>query len=177
MVENLGIGQPFRKDRTSSFMKCNQRELRGRSKRSYPAGSKDGFCSGAREATPLLYGCRGYQRLPDAFTAEGGFELTLGDLVSEEERVLVFALEVLPIPSLPEGCPATSLEGEALLWSSDSAAAFLGGAVGDALGRCVEGRPPPGEKWIEESDGTAGRPGRRAPSRTTRSSRCGSRSL
>jgi ADP-ribosylglycohydrolase/uncharacterized protein YegL len=46
---------------------------------------------------------------------EGGLELTLGDLVSEEERVLVFALEILPIPSLPDGSPAASLEGEALL--------------------------------------------------------------
>jgi hypothetical protein len=39
----------------------------------------------------------------------------LGDLVSEEERAIVFALEALPIPSLPDGSPTASLEGEALL--------------------------------------------------------------
>jgi Ca-activated chloride channel homolog len=65
-----------------------------------------------------LHYCTGVAVISDYPTLslpEGGIELTLGDLVSEEERVLVFALEVLPIPSLPEGCPAASLEGEALL--------------------------------------------------------------
>lgn len=45
---------------------------------------------------------------------EGGVEIAIGDLVSEEQRVLVLALEVLPIP-LAGGAPAASLEGEALL--------------------------------------------------------------
>jgi ADP-ribosylglycohydrolase/uncharacterized protein YegL len=52
---------------------------------------------------------------PSVALPEGGVELTLGDLVSEEERVLVLALEVLPIPPLPDGGTVTSLEGEALL--------------------------------------------------------------
>lgn len=46
---------------------------------------------------------------------EGGSEVTVGDLVSEEQRTLVLALEVLPIPPLPDGSPAASLEGEELL--------------------------------------------------------------
>src|SRR6516165_2184407 len=34
---------------------------------------------------------------------------------SARSRMLVFALEILPIPSLPDGSPAASLKGEALL--------------------------------------------------------------
>ncbi len=45
----------------------------------------------------------------------GGIEIAVGDLVSEEERVLVLALEVLPLPRLADNQPAASLEGEALL--------------------------------------------------------------
>ena len=52
---------------------------------------------------------------PSVTLPEGGLEITLGDLVSEEQRPLVLALEVLPIPTLPDGAPAASLEGEALL--------------------------------------------------------------
>ena len=52
---------------------------------------------------------------PSVTLPEGGLEITLGDLVSEEERALVLALEVLPIPNLRDGAPAASLEGEALL--------------------------------------------------------------
>ena len=46
---------------------------------------------------------------------EGGIEIMVGDLVSEEQRVLVLALEVLPIPPLADGQPVASIEGEALL--------------------------------------------------------------
>ena len=46
---------------------------------------------------------------------EGVFEITIGDLVSEEERVLVLVLEVLPLPLMGDGLPVASLEGEALL--------------------------------------------------------------
>lgn len=45
---------------------------------------------------------------------DSGSEITVGDLVSEEQRTLVLLLEVLAIP-LIEGVPAASLEGEALL--------------------------------------------------------------
>jgi Ca-activated chloride channel homolog len=45
---------------------------------------------------------------------DGRTELTLGDLISEEERILVLLAEVLPIP-LVENVPAVSLEGEKLL--------------------------------------------------------------
>jgi len=48
-------------------------------------------------------------KLPDGRT-----EVAIGDLVSEEERVAVFALEVLPLPLL-NGQPVASLAGETLL--------------------------------------------------------------
>ena len=48
---------------------------------------------------------------PSVTLPEGGLEITLGDLVSEEERALVLALEVLPIPNLPDGAPAASSAG------------------------------------------------------------------
>jgi NAD-dependent SIR2 family protein deacetylase len=48
-------------------------------------------------------------RLPD-----GRDELAIGDLVSDEERVVCFALEVLPLPCI-EGAPVASLAGEKLL--------------------------------------------------------------
>lgn len=47
--------------------------------------------------------------LPDARA-----EVAVGDLVSEEDRVLVLLMEVLPLPLL-NGKPVASLEGEALL--------------------------------------------------------------
>jgi Ca-activated chloride channel family protein len=65
-----------------------------------------------------LHYCTGVSVISDyplVTLPEGGLEITLGDLVSEEERALVLALEVLPIPNLPDGAPAASLEGEALL--------------------------------------------------------------
>jgi Ca-activated chloride channel family protein len=65
-----------------------------------------------------LHYCTGVSVISDYLSVtlpEGGLEITLGDLVSEEERALVLALEVLPIPNLPDGAPAASLEGEALL--------------------------------------------------------------
>jgi Ca-activated chloride channel family protein len=65
-----------------------------------------------------LHYCTGVSVISDyplVSLAEGGLEMMLGDLVSEEERVLVLALEVLPIPSLPDDTPAASLKGEALL--------------------------------------------------------------
>jgi hypothetical protein len=46
---------------------------------------------------------------------EGGIEIMVGDLVSKEQRILVLALEVLPIPPLADGRSAASIEGEALL--------------------------------------------------------------
>ncbi len=48
-------------------------------------------------------------RLPD-----GRSELSVGDLISDEERVICFALEVLPLPCI-EGQPVASLAGEKLL--------------------------------------------------------------
>jgi Ca-activated chloride channel family protein len=65
-----------------------------------------------------LHYCSGIGLLSDypAVTLpEGGIEIMVGDLVSEEQRVLVVALEVLPIPPLADGSPAVSIEGEALL--------------------------------------------------------------
>jgi NAD-dependent SIR2 family protein deacetylase len=48
-------------------------------------------------------------RLPD-----GRYELAIGDLISDEERIVCFALEVLPLPCI-DGQPVTSLAGEKLL--------------------------------------------------------------
>lgn len=65
-----------------------------------------------------LHYCSGVGLLSDYSVValpEGGIEIMVGDLVSEEQRVLVLALEVLPIPVLADGTPAASLEGEALL--------------------------------------------------------------
>ena len=64
-----------------------------------------------------LHYCSGLALLSDYPTValpEGGVEIMVGDLVSEEQRVLVLALEVLPIP-LADGTPVASIEGEALL--------------------------------------------------------------
>jgi hypothetical protein len=49
-------------------------------------------------------------KLPD-----GRIEITVGDLVSEEDRYLVLLTEVLPLPLLPDGTLPASLEGEELL--------------------------------------------------------------
>jgi Ca-activated chloride channel homolog len=65
-----------------------------------------------------LHYCSGLGLLSDypvVALPEGGIEIMVGDLVSEEQRVLVLALEVLPIPPLADGQPAASIEGEALL--------------------------------------------------------------
>jgi Ca-activated chloride channel family protein len=48
--------------------------------------------------------------LPDNRT-----EISVGDLVSGEERSLVLALEVLPLPLQADGTPLTTLDGELLL--------------------------------------------------------------
>ena len=58
-----------------------------------------------------IFGLNDYPwvKLPDGRT-----EVAIGDLVSEEERVAVFALEVLPLPLL-NGQPVASLAGETLL--------------------------------------------------------------
>jgi Ca-activated chloride channel homolog len=59
-----------------------------------------------------LAGLGGYPvtKLPD-----GRVEVHVGDLVSEEQRIAVFLMEVMPIPLLAPGKPAASLEGEALV--------------------------------------------------------------
>ncbi|MEO6752368.1 MAG: VWA domain-containing protein, partial [Chthoniobacteraceae bacterium] len=65
-----------------------------------------------------LHYCSGVAILSDypiVALPEGGIEIMIGDLVSDEQRVLVLALEVLPIPPLADGTPAASIEGEALL--------------------------------------------------------------
>ena len=65
-----------------------------------------------------LHYCSGIALLSDypvVALPEGGVEITVGDLVSEEQRVLVLAMEVLPIPPLADGTPAASIDGEALL--------------------------------------------------------------
>ena len=46
---------------------------------------------------------------------DGRVEINIGDLVSEEERTLVLALEVLPIPLMADGTPAADLKGEELV--------------------------------------------------------------
>lgn len=58
-----------------------------------------------------IFGLNDY---PFVFLPDGRTEIAVGDLVSEEERVAVFALEVLPLPLL-NGQPVASLAGECLL--------------------------------------------------------------
>ncbi|MHA3774860.1 ADP-ribosylglycohydrolase family protein [Verrucomicrobiota bacterium sgz303538] len=65
-----------------------------------------------------LHYCSGFGLLSDYPTValpEGGVEIAMGDMVSEEERVVVLALEVLPLPGVSSGPVPVSLEGEALL--------------------------------------------------------------
>lgn len=65
-----------------------------------------------------LHYCSGVSLLsayPTVTLPDGELEIAVGDLVSEEQRVVVLALEVLPLPALPDGEPPASLEGEALL--------------------------------------------------------------
>jgi hypothetical protein len=45
---------------------------------------------------------------------DGRHEIALGDLTGDEERIVCFALEVLPLPWV-DGKPVASLEGEKLL--------------------------------------------------------------
>ena len=61
--------------------------------------------------------CESYQALgnyPAVSLPDGRTEFSVGDLMSEEERILCFALEVLPLPCVA-GAPVISLEGEQLL--------------------------------------------------------------
>ena len=51
---------------------------------------------------------------PATMLPDGNCEFALGDFVSEEERVVCFALEVLPLPCI-NNQPVTTLEGEDLL--------------------------------------------------------------
>lgn len=56
----------------------------------------------------------GLNEYPFVLLPDGRIEVAIGDLVSEEERVAVFALEVLPLP-LIHGQPVADLAGESLL--------------------------------------------------------------
>lgn len=61
--------------------------------------------------------CDGYAALgeyPMVELPDGQREFALGDLVSEEERILCFGVQVLPLPAI-DGRPAVSLDGEELL--------------------------------------------------------------
>lgn len=61
--------------------------------------------------------CERFQLLndyPNVALPDGRMEVAVGDLVSGEERRLVFALEVLPMPLL-DGQPVASLAGETLI--------------------------------------------------------------
>jgi Ca-activated chloride channel homolog len=61
--------------------------------------------------------CDGYTALgeyPSVQLPDGRREFALGDLVSNEERIAVFALSTLPLPAV-NGQPVVSLEGEQLI--------------------------------------------------------------
>ena len=61
--------------------------------------------------------CERWGQLSDyavALLPDERIEFSIGDLVSEEDRILVLLMEVLPLP-LINGLPAASLEGEKLL--------------------------------------------------------------
>lgn len=63
------------------------------------------FCEGA-----MLLSAYPWNDLPD-----GRVELTVGDLVSEEQRIVILALDVAAIPPLPKELGEASLEGEDLM--------------------------------------------------------------
>ncbi len=52
---------------------------------------------------------------PQITLPDGRVEIQIGDLVSSEQRIAIFELEVLPIPLVAANQPAASLDGEALL--------------------------------------------------------------
>jgi hypothetical protein len=56
-----------------------------------------------------------YSDYPELRLPDGRVEITVGDLVSEEERYLVLLTDVLPLPLLPDGTLPASLEGEELI--------------------------------------------------------------
>jgi Ca-activated chloride channel family protein len=61
--------------------------------------------------------CESFELLsgyPSVDLPDGRKEFAIGDLVSDEERIICFALEVLPLPWV-QGAPVVSLEGEKLL--------------------------------------------------------------
>ena len=61
--------------------------------------------------------CESFELLsgyPSIELPDGRKEFAVGDLVSEEEKILCFTLEVLPLPWL-QGAPVASLEGEKLV--------------------------------------------------------------
>lgn len=65
----------------------------------------------------LLDFCDRYGALgnyPSHTLPDGRVEFALGDLISGEERIVCFAVEVLPVPCV-DGAPVVSLEGEKLL--------------------------------------------------------------
>src|SRR6185369_3301954 len=69
-----------------------------------------------RVRVKLLDFCDGYICLgeyPFVDLPDGRREFGIGDLVSEEERIVVFALSVLPLPNV-QGQPVVSLQGERL---------------------------------------------------------------
>lgn len=62
--------------------------------------------------------CESWAQCSDYHTTvlpDGRTEISVGDLVSSEERSLVLALEVLPLPLQADGTPLTTLDGELLL--------------------------------------------------------------
>lgn len=52
---------------------------------------------------------------PQVKLPDGRIEVQLGDLVSSEQRIAVFELDVLPMPLIAAGQPAATLDGEALM--------------------------------------------------------------
>jgi Mg-chelatase subunit ChlD len=66
---------------------------------------------------PLRF-CESWSQCSDytqTILADGWIELSVGDMVSSEERALVLALEVLPLPLQADGTPLTTLDGEELI--------------------------------------------------------------
>ncbi|MFP6899846.1 MAG: VWA domain-containing protein, partial [Opitutales bacterium] len=56
-----------------------------------------------------------FDNMPRTNRQDDWVELSVGDLISEEERAVAFSMEVLPIPLLADGNPAAELDGEELL--------------------------------------------------------------
>lgn len=125
-TSSLGFGEGYNEDLLADLAQCsNGAFYDANSADSLPAifteeleGLQKIVCQNVRIRIRKETFCESFEQLgnyPVAIQGDGSIEMMIGDLVSEEERTLVFGLEVLPLPLLPGGHSVTTLQGEALI--------------------------------------------------------------